>query len=150
GGSLAWRDEVGSLRNGPQSAGANPGPACYGNGNTQPTNTDANVVLGRLGTRLAGGQVTLQPELAFEAVQAGVATPFGLSVQEAAQAIIDVANANMADAVRLLSISRGYDPRDFALVSFGGAGALHGVAIARELSIPAVIVPPNPGVASAL
>lgn len=150
GGSLAWQDEAGSLRNGPQSAGATPGPACYGNGSLQPTNTDANVVLGRLGTRLAGGQVTLQPELSEQAVQNVVAEPFGLGVHEAAQAIIDVANANMADAVRLLSISRGYDPRDFALVSFGGAGSLHGVAIARELSIPAVIVPPNPGVASAL
>lgn len=150
GGSLAWQDEAGSLRNGPQSAGANPGPACYGNGNMQPTNTDANVVLGRLGTRLAGGQVTLDASLAHEAVQQGVAEPFKLELHDAAQAIIDVANANMADAVRLLSISRGYDPRDFALVSFGGAGALHGVAIAQELSIPAVIVPPNPGVASAL
>ncbi|MGG4603345.1 hydantoinase/oxoprolinase family protein [Paenalcaligenes sp. Me131] len=150
GGSLAWQDEAGSLRNGPQSAGANPGPACYGNGNMQPTNTDANVVLGRLGTRLAGGQVTLNASLAHEAVKQGVAEPFKLELHDAAQAIIDVANANMADAVRLLSISRGYDPRDFALVSFGGAGALHGVAIAQELSIPAVIVPPNPGVASAL
>ncbi len=150
GGSLAWQDEAGSLRNGPQSAGANPGPACYGNGNMQPTNTDANVVLGRLGTRLAGGQVTLNAELAHEAVRQGVAEPFKLELHDAAQAIVDVANANMADAVRLLSISRGYDPRDFALVSFGGAGALHGVAIAQELSIPAVIVPPNPGVASAL
>lgn len=150
GGSLAWQDEAGSLRNGPQSAGAVPGPACYGNGSLEPTNTDANVVLGRLGTCLAGGQVTLQPELSWQAIKNTVADPFGLEVHEAAQAIIDVANANMADAVRLLSISRGYDPRDFALVSFGGAGALHGVEVARELAIPAVIVPANPGVASAL
>ncbi|GGE07471.1 hydantoinase [Aureimonas endophytica] len=150
GGSLAWTDEAGSLRNGPQSAGANPGPACYGNGNTQPTNTDANVTLGRLGTSLAGGKVTLDPALARQAVATGVAEPFGLTPEAAADAILKVANANMSDAVRLISISRGYDPRDFALVAFGGAGALHGVDVARELAIPAVIVPPNPGVTSAL
>lgn len=150
GGSLAWTDEAGSLRNGPQSAGAHPGPACYGEGNTQPTNTDANVVLGRLGTNLAGGKIMLDPKLATDAVRTGVAEPFGLELHEAAEAIIQVANANMSDAVRLISISRGYDPRDFALVAFGGAGALHGVDVARELAIPAVIVPPNPGVTSAL
>lgn len=150
GGSLAWTDAAGSLRNGPQSAGAYPGPACYGNGNTQPTNTDANITLGRLGTSLAGGKVTLDPELAYSAVEEGVAKPFGLGLHEAADAIVRVANANMSDAVRLISISRGYDPRDFALVAFGGAGALHGVDVARELSIPVVIVPPNPGVTSAL
>jgi N-methylhydantoinase A len=149
GGSLAWTDEAGSLRNGPQSAGANPGPACYGNGNRQATNTDANVVLGRLGTSLAGGKITLDPALAAAAVDE-VAASFGLTREAAADAIIRVANANMSDAVRLISISRGYDPRDFALVAFGGAGALHGAAIAKELSIPAVIVPPNPGVTSAL
>ncbi|MBR1163190.1 hydantoinase/oxoprolinase family protein [Bradyrhizobium elkanii] len=150
GGSLAWTDPAGSLRNGPQSAGAYPGPACYGNGNTEPTNTDANVTLGRLGTDLAGGKVKLDPELARQAVEGGVAKPFGLGLHEAADAIVKVANANMSDAVRLISISRGYDPRDFALVAFGGAGALHGVDVARELAIPVVIVPPNPGVTSAL
>jgi len=150
GGSLAWTDPAGSLRNGPQSAGAVPGPACYGNGNPQPTNTDANVTLGRLGTSLAGGKVTLDPALAARAVEEGVGKPFGMGLHEAAEAIVKVANANMSDAVRLISISRGYDPRDFALVAFGGAGALHGVDVARELSIPTVIVPPNPGVTSAL
>ncbi|KQQ87690.1 hydantoinase/oxoprolinase family protein [Aureimonas sp. Leaf324] len=150
GGSLAWTDEAGSLRNGPQSAGAFPGPACYGNGNRQPTNTDANVTLGRLGTSLAGGKVQLDPALARAAVEEGVAKSFGLSAEDASDAILRVANANMSDAVRLISISRGYDPRDFALVAFGGAGALHGVDVARELAIPAVIVPPNPGVTSAL
>ncbi|WFR99079.1 hydantoinase/oxoprolinase family protein [Rhizobium tumorigenes] len=150
GGSLAWRDEGGSLRNGPQSAGANPGPACYRNGNRIATNTDANVVLGRLGSSLAGGKITLDPALAEEAVQETVATPFGMELHAAAEAIVAVANANMANAVRLMSISRGYDPRDFALVAFGGAGALHGAAVAKELSIPTVIVPPNPGVTSAL
>ncbi|EAR50103.1 probable hydantoinase [Oceanicola granulosus HTCC2516] len=150
GGSLAWKDEGGSLRNGPQSAGADPGPACYKNGNEVATNTDANVVLGRLGTSLAGGQITLDPELAEAAVRRTVAEPFDMELHEAAEAITRVANANMANAVRLLSISRGYDPRDFALCAFGGAGALHGAHVARELSIPTVIVPPNPGVTSAL
>ncbi|REF73420.1 hydantoinase/oxoprolinase family protein [Paracoccus versutus] len=149
GGSLAWTDPAGSLKNGPQSAGADPGPACYGNGNMQATNTDANVVLGRQGPTLAGGKITLKAELAAEAV-AAVAKDHDLTVPEAAEAIVKVANANMADAVRIISIGRGYDPRDFALVAFGGAGALHGVDVARELSIPAVIVPPNPGVTSAL
>ena len=150
GGSLAWQDEGGSLRNGPQSAGAFPGPACYKNGNRTATNTDANIVLGRLGTSLAGGKIMLDPALAAQAVQETVATPFGMELHQAAEAIVAVANANMANAVRLLSISRGYDPRDFALVAFGGAGALHGAAVAKELSIPTVIVPPNPGVTSAL
>jgi len=150
GGSLAWIDEGGSLRNGPQSAGANPGPACYGRGNTVPTNSDANVVLGRLGKGLAGGSITLDADKAAAAVQTGVADKLGMALHEAAEAIVRVANANMADAVRLISISRGYDPRDFALVAFGGAGALHGFALARELAIPVVIVPPNPGVTSAL
>lgn len=150
GGSLAWIDDAGSLHNGPQSAGADPGPACYGRGNTTPTNTDANVALGRLGTELAGGQIKLDRAAAEKAVSTGVAEPLGMSLPEAAKAIVSVANANMADAVRLISISRGYDPRDFALVAFGGAGALHGVALAKELAIPTVIVPPNPGVTSAL
>lgn len=150
GGSLAWVDEAGGLRNGPQSAGANPGPACYGRGNTVPTNTDANVTLGRLGTELAGGSIRLDAAKAREAVGRGVAEPFKLGLEEAADAILRVANANMADAVRLISISRGYDPRDFALVAFGGAGALHGADIAQELAIPVVIVPPFPGITSAM
>ena len=150
GGSLAWIDDAGSLHNGPQSAGADPGPACYGRGNTTPTNTDANLALGRLGTQLAGGQIVLDKAASEAAVRTGVAEPLGMDPIAAAKAIVSVANANMADAVRLISISRGYDPRDFALVAFGGAGALHGVALAKELSIPTVIVPPNPGVTSAL
>lgn len=150
GGSLAWIDSAGSLRNGPQSAGATPGPAAYGAGGDKPTNTDANVVLQRLGTSLAGGKMKLQPELARQVVEAGVAKPFSMGVEDAAMAVIRVANANMADAVRLVSIRRGYDPREFVLVAFGGAGALHGAALARELSIPTVLVPPNPGVTSAL
>jgi N-methylhydantoinase A len=150
GGSLAWIDEAGSLRNGPQSAGADPGPACYGRGNEQPTNTDANVVLGRLGSELIGGAMQLDRSAAENAVRRHVAEPLRLGCEEAAGAVLAVANANMADAVRLISIRRGYDPREFALVVFGGAGPLHGAALARELSIPTVLVPPNPGITSAL
>ncbi|MEQ1942639.1 hydantoinase/oxoprolinase family protein [Mesorhizobium sp. VNQ89] len=150
GGSLAWLDAANSLRNGPQSAGSTPGPACYGRGGENPTNCDANVVLGRLSDKLAGGKVSLDKSLATEAIRKGVAEPLGMSIEEAALSIIKVANANMADAVRLLSIRRGYDPRDFALVAFGGAGPLHGAALAKDLSIPVVLVPPNPGVTSAL
>ena len=149
GGSLAWIDPAGSLRNGPQSAGADPGPACYRRGNDQATNTDANVVLGRLGDSLIGGAMTLDRAAADSAVTAFGAR-LGMGTIEAARAIIRVANANMADAVRLISIRRGYDPREFALVAFGGAGALHGADIARELAIPTVLVPPNPGITSAL
>jgi N-methylhydantoinase A len=150
GGSLAWIDEAVSLRNGPQSAGADPGPACYLKGGTEPTNTDANLVLGRLGEELIGGAMNLDRGAAERAVDERIAAPLGLGVEEAALAIVQVANANMADAVRLISIRRGYDPREFALVVFGGAGALHGAALARELSIPTVLVPPNPGITSAL
>jgi N-methylhydantoinase A len=149
GGSLAWIDGAGSLRNGPQSAGANPGPACYQRGNEEATNTDANVVLGRLGTELIGGAMTLDAGAAERALEE-LGSKVGLGTVDAAKAVIQVANANMADTVRLISIRRGYDPREFALVVFGGAGALHGADLARELSIPTVIVPPNPGITSAL
>ncbi|MBR71416.1 MAG: hydantoinase [Rhodospirillaceae bacterium] len=150
GGSLASIDEGGSLRNGPQSAGSNPGPACYNQGNKIATNTDANVTLGRLGSQLAGGEISLREDLAKASIKNTVSKPLGISIPDAAKAVLSVANANMADAVRLISISRGYDPRDFALVAFGGAGPLHGVALAKELSIPTVIIPPNPGTTSAM
>lgn len=150
GGSLAYTDADGSLKNGPQSAGAFPGPACYGNDGQQPTNTDANLVLGRLGEDLAGGEIGLKKGLAEKAIEEKIAGKFNFELKEAAEAIISVANANMSNAVRLISIARGYDPRDFALVAFGGAGALHGAAIAKELSIPVVLIPLNPGVTSAL
>ncbi|NLS09597.1 hydantoinase/oxoprolinase family protein [Nesterenkonia sp. MY13] len=151
GGSLAHIDIAGSLRNGPQSAGATPGPACYNQGGDQPTNTDANLLLNRLGTSLAGGAMTLKRDLSEQAVKQVISEPLEMgSSEQAAQAILQVANANMADAVRLVSIRRGYDPRDFALVAFGGAGALHGADVAKELGIPTVLVPPNPGVTSAL
>jgi N-methylhydantoinase A len=150
GGSLAHIDIAGSLRNGPQSAGADPGPACYRRGGTEPTNTDANLWLGRLGTDLADGEMTLDRASSKAAIESTIATPLGLGTDAAADSIIKVANANMADAVRLVSIRRGLDPRDFALIAFGGAGALHGADVAKELDIPTVIVPPSPGVTSAL
>ncbi|MFU0506304.1 hydantoinase/oxoprolinase family protein [Pseudaminobacter sp. NGMCC 1.201702] len=150
GGSLGWRDPAGALRNGPQSAGSNPGPVCYNRGGTEPTNCDANVFLGRLGAYLAGGTVPLDVKLAEAAIKRVIADPLGLTTEEAAVAMLKVANANMSDAVRLVSLRKGYDPRDFALVAFGGAGSLHGVALARDLHIPVVLVPPNPGVTSAM
>ena len=151
GGSLAWIDDAGSLHNGPQSAGADPGPACYGRGNSAPTNTDANVVLGRLAHGLAGGSVRLDPALARGGGSARCrGSQLGMELHEAAQAILRVANANMADAVRLISISRGYDPRDFALVAFGGAGrAARGGARARTID-PGRDRAAQPGVTSAL
>ncbi|MGC3020863.1 hydantoinase/oxoprolinase family protein [Brevibacterium sp. FAM 24630] len=150
GGSLAHIDIAGSLRNGPQSAGADPGPACYRRGGAEPTNTDANLWLNRLGTDLADGEMTLDRASAKTVIEEKIASPLGLDVDTAADSIIKVANANMADAVRLVSIRRGLDPRDFALIAFGGAGALHGADVARELNIPSVVVPPSPGVTSAL
>lgn len=149
GGSISWLDKAGSLRNGPQSAGSVPGPACYKAGGTEPTNTDANIILGRVGTTLAGGKKSLDRDAALGAMEK-IAKPLGMDLINASLATLRVANANMADAVRLISIARGHDPRDFALVAFGGAGPLHGVDIARELNIPVVIVPPNPGVTSAV
>ena len=149
GGSLAGLDEAGSLRNGPASAGADPGPACYRQGGVEPTNTDASLVLDRLGTELVGGGMQLDRRAAEDAINAHVAEPLGLDPDKAASDVLQVANANMADAVRLISIRRGYDPRDFALVVFGGAGGLHGAELARELSIPVVLIPPHPGITSA-
>ncbi|USK60306.1 hydantoinase/oxoprolinase family protein [Peribacillus asahii] len=149
GGSLAWVDEGGSLRNGPQSAGAVPGPACYQRGGTEATNSDANLVLGRLGVDLLDGTMKLDKEKARQAVEK-IAKEFNYTVEEAANAIIQVANANMCDALRLISVRRGYDPRDFALVAFGGAGPLHGAQLAKDMDIPTIIVPPHPGVAAAM
>lgn len=149
GGSIAWKDDGGSLRNGPQSAGAVPGPACYNKGGEEPTNSDANLVLGRLGVNLLDGSMQLDKEKAIQAV-GKIAKKFNYSTVEAANAIIEVANANMCDALRLISVRRGYDPREFALVAFGGAGPLHGAYLAKEMEIPTVIVPPHPGVAAAM
>ncbi len=150
GGTIAWIDEGGVLKSGPASAGSAPGPACYGAGGTEATNTDANMVLGALNPdALAGGVKKLRPERAQEAVQR-IAHGLGMDVTEAANGIITVSNANMVQAMRQVTTERGYDPRDFALVAFGGAGPLHCAALALQMSIPKVIVPPNPGLTSAL
>lgn len=151
GGSLAWIDSGGLMRVGPKSAGADPGPVCYGRGGTQPAITDANVVLGRLNPDyFLGGQLTLDKQAAYEAIETHCAQPLGLSVTEAASGIVDIAIITMVQAMRLVSVQRGYDPRDFCLVGFGGAGPIHANQLAIELGIPTVIIPPSPGVASAL
>ena len=149
GGSIAWADQGGSLRNGPKSAGAVPGPACYQAGGEEPTNTDANLVLGRLNPVLLEGRMELSKEAAEKSVKK-IAEKFDMTTIEAAYSILKVANANMCDALRLISVTKGYDPRDFALVAFGGAGPLHAAYVARELEIPKVIVPRYPGVHAAL
>ncbi len=150
GGSLAWRDDGGALRVGPRSAGADPGPACYARGGTRPTVTDANVVLGRLDASVRlGGSLPLEPELAHRAV-ASLAAELGLAPRACAEGIVAVTDAAMAGALRVVSVERGHDPRAFALLPFGGAGALHQAALAAALGCTRVLVPPNPGVLSAL
>ena len=151
GGSEAWIDAGGALRVGPRSAGARPGPACYGRGGTTPTITDANLVLGRLNPAFfLGGEMALDAAAARKAIADRVAAPLALDPIAAAAGIVEIANAHMIGAMRLVSVQRGYDPRQFVLVAFGGAGPLHANALARELGIPAVLVPPNPGIASAV
>jgi N-methylhydantoinase A len=145
GGSIAWINEAGGLRVGPESAGASPGPACYGGGGTAPTVTDAHLVLGRLSTRrFLDGRMALDLAAATTAIQTA-ARPLGLDVAAAASGILAIANATMANAVRAVTTERGLDPRDFALVAYGGAGPLHAVDIARELAIRNVIIPLAPG-----
>ncbi len=151
GGSIAWIDEIGALKVGPRSAGAAPGPICYRGGGTEPTITDANVALGRLDPdHFLGGQMKLDAEGALAGVDRVVAKPLGLGRIAAAKAIVDIGILKMSLAVREVSVEKGYDPRDFALVASGGAGPLHVVAIARELHIPTVIVPLFPSHFSAL
>ncbi|HJM50788.1 MAG TPA: hydantoinase/oxoprolinase family protein [Alphaproteobacteria bacterium] len=149
GGSIAHVPMTGALRVGPESAGALPGPACYGMGGELPTVTDANVVLGHLPPSLLGGAMTLDVKAAEEAV-AKVGRTLGLDVYQAAQGILDIVNENMFGALRLVTVQKGLDPRDFALVAFGGAGPLHGNAMAKLAGCFPVIVPPTPGVLSAL
>jgi N-methylhydantoinase A len=151
GGSVAWLDKAGSLKIGPQSAGAVPGPACYGGGNDQPTVTDANLLLGYLNpVALAGGTVPVNPDLAREAIERHIAGPMGREVMETAYGIHTVANANMMKAVKGVTTYRGRDPRDFALLAFGGSGGVHAVDLARVLQVKEVIVPVAAGVFSAL
>ena len=151
GGSIAWIDDVGALKVGPQSAGAEPGPICYRRGGAEPTITDANLVLGRLDPDdFLGGEMVLDAAAAVRGIMQKIADPLKLSVTAAAQAIIDVAVSKMSLAVREVSVAKGFDPRDFALVASGGAGPVHVMAIARELHIPKVIVPLFPAHLSAL
>ena len=151
GGSIAWIDPGGALRVGPQSAGAEPGPACYGRGGERPTVTDANVVLGYLSrTHLLGGRLPIDAAAAEAAVRTHVADPLGLGVMEAAAGIVSVVNHGMAEALRIVSVERGHDAREFSLVAFGGAGPVHAAALAEELDIPEVVIPPIPGGFSAL
>jgi len=150
GGSLAWIDSGGALRVGPRSAGADPGPACYRSGGDRPTLTDANLALGRIDSdRFLGGQMPLSVEAAAEAIERHCAAPLGLTVFEAARGIVEIATANMARALRLVTVERGHDPRDFVLLAFGGAGPLHAAALAGEMGFPEVVVPQHPGVLSA-
>ncbi len=150
GGSIAWTDELGRLGLGPQSAGAKPGPACYPDGGELPTLTDANLVAGRINPDyFLGGQIAVSVDRARAAI-ATVATPLGLEVEEAALGIIRLANAKMLNAIKLVSVRRGYDPRDFHLVAFGGGGPVHGAALGAELRARGVIVPVAAGTFSAV
>lgn len=149
GGSIAWIDEGGSLHVGPQSAGAVPGPAAYGRGGTKPTTTDANLIAGRINPEyFFGGEITPDMDNVRRAFQP-LADTLGTSIEEVARGVIRLANANMVNALKLVSLNRGYDPRDFTLVAFGGGGAMHATALAAELNIPKVIIPIHPAVFSA-
>lgn len=150
GGSIAWIDEGGHLKVGPQSAGADPGPACYGRGTTEPTVTDANVVLGILNQEaLLGGAMPIEASLSLRAVER-LGQRLGMGPLETAQGIISVVTANMARAIRVISVQRGYDPADYALVAFGGAGPLHSARLAAELGMQRTVIPQSPGALSAL
>ena len=150
GGSIAWVDVGGSLRIGPRSAGSMPGPACYGRGGTEPTVTDANLILGYLDPGGLADGVSLHREASIAAIRSAVAAPLGLGLQEAAWAIHDLVNANMAAAIHVVTVQRGIDPRAFALIAFGGAGPLHAASLAEAFGIDTVIIPWAAGVASAV
>ena len=149
GGSIAYVDEAGGFRVGPRSAGARPGPACYGFGGEEATITDANVALGRIDPdRFLGGEIKLDRDLAHGAVER-LADQLGVGLYEAAEGVITIANASMARAIRSRTIEKGHDPRDFTLVAFGGAGSLHAAEVADSLGVPEVLIPPYPGITSA-
>src|SRR5258708_11676409 len=151
GGSLAWWDEAGGLHVGPVSAGADPGPACYGRGAKDPAVTDADLMLGRLnGARFLGGGMALDRAAAETAVRTKISDRLGLATTAAAHGIATIVDAAMSLAVRAVSVNRGIDPRDTVMIAFGGAGPLHAVAIAREIAIPKVVIPKLPGNFSAL
>ena len=150
GGSIAFIDNGGLLKVGPRSAGADPGPVCYGAGNTEATVTDANVVLGTLNPEfLLGGRMTVRHDLAVAAIDR-LAAPLGMDRMATAQGIVSVVTANMARAIRVISVQRGHDPRDYTLVAFGGAGPLHAARLAKELEIGRILVPRNPGILCAM
>jgi len=150
GGSIAWIDPGGALRVGPQSAGADPGPVCYGRGGKEPTVTDANVILGRINPfYLLGGEMEVYLEDARRIMEEKIARPLGFNVLKAAEGIISVVNANMIRGIRKVSVEHGYDPREFTLVPFGGAGPIHGVELAQALNMNEIVVPAYPGIASA-
>ena len=151
GGSIAWVDRGGALRVGPKSAGAEPGPVCYGRGGSEPTVTDCNLLLGYLDQRsLLDGDLAIDHAAADAAVRKRLAEPLGVDLRTAAAAVIDVVNHAMAEVLKIVSVRRGHDPRDFVLAAFGGAGPLHAAALADELGIAEVICPPIPGAFSAL
>jgi N-methylhydantoinase A len=150
-GSIAWLDEANGLHVGPQSAGSNPGPVAYNKGGTEPTVTDVNLILGRLDPdRFADAGLSLDLDAARAAVDKRIATPLGMSVEETSAGILRIANANMERAIRVSSAEKGYDPRDIAMVAFGGAGPMHAAALGREIGISTIIVPQQPGVFSAI
>jgi N-methylhydantoinase A len=150
GGSIAYIDEAGGFQVGPRSAGSMPGPACYGRGGEEPTVTDANIFLGRLDPdQMLGGDLQINPDLSYKAIKERIADPLGLSVKDAALGIIKIVNNNMALAIRSNSVARGVDPREFMLMPFGGAGPVHGPALAEEVNAKGVIAPPAPGITSA-
>src|SRR6185437_9790681 len=141
GGSIAWVDDFGKLHVGPQSAGAQPGPAAYGRGGTEPTTTDAFLALGRINPEyFCGGEIEADMD-AVERALGGLAQKLGTDVTAAAEGVVRIANNNMVNALKLVSLNRGYDPRDFTLVAFGGGGGMHGVALAAELGVRKVVVP---------
>lgn len=151
GGSIASLDGIGGLKVGPRSAGADPGPVCYGRGGDEPTVTDANLVLGRINPDyFVGGEATLNRARAVEVIRTKISEPLGLSLMDAAAGIIAIVNAHMMRILRVVSVSRGLDPRSFSLVAFGGAGPLHAADLAAELGMPKIIIPEAPGVFSAL
>jgi N-methylhydantoinase A len=150
GGTIAWIDEAGTLRSGPQSAGAHPGPVCYQRGGTEPTNTDAQLALGRIQAEsFLGGRMTLDQEAAERAIADRIAGPLGMSLDEAAVGMLRLSDTAMLNAARLMTTQRGFDPRQFSLMAFGGAGALHAADLAREIGIRRVVVPHLPGLMSA-
>src|SRR5258705_7375786 len=148
GGSIAAVTSAGRLTVGPRSAGAEPGPVCYRRGGSEPTVTDAHLVLGRIPAALLGGELPLDVPAAREAIAARIGRPLRLGVEEAAAGVVEIVDNTMARAIRTVSVGRGHDPRRFALVAFGGAGPPHACRLAELLEIPMVVVPPRPGVLS--